>query len=130
VDGLPEEDEVSNASLPGNFSGLTLNLTSVNGETANITEEVEKGANLSSEESLEILEDFSLFHLLSFNFYYGWKDDQLAANKYVYLPEGMSKLAFLEKTEFAARIKKINNAGRVTVKFNTDLKDQYSGVLK
>lgn len=54
---------------------------------------------------------------------YFWWDGQLAAEKYKYIPENLNRLTFLEKTEFSSRIQKVDNAGKVTIKFSDALKD-------
>lgn len=69
------------------------------------------------------MKNFSNFNLLPFDFMYFWWDGQLAAEKYKYIPENLNRLTFLEKTEFSSRIQKVDNAGKVTIKFSDALKD-------
>jgi hypothetical protein len=114
IDGLPADDT--------NNSEEDLNETIEAIQTIEAAV-AEYGTNLTSEESLEILGDFSKFHLLSYNFYYGWFDDQIAAFRNQYLPSDQNKRKFLEKKKFTARIKSVNNGGKTTIKFDTALRD-------
>jgi hypothetical protein len=60
---------------------------------------------------------------------YSWKNGQLASDRLNYVPTGIDEAAFLKKTKFKARIQKIGNTGRCTIKFDSVLKDQNTGTL-